>query len=159
MKLSITAALVAAVMCVCAWPTLGQQAPAPAPAAPAAAQGRGGGGRGGVTMGPTKILFITKGHAFDREGLFQMIAHELQESAPQAMESFKPVMKKIYQKHDWQEYGGAPLLGVGGYSLICHGRSDAKAIKNAIRVGKQLVKSKINEHIIEKIAKSIEVEE
>ena len=93
------------------------------------------------------------------EGLFQMIAHELQESAPQAMESFKPVMKKIYQKHDWQEYGGAPLLGVGGYSLICHGRSDAKAIKNAIRVGKQLVKSKINEHIIEKIAKSIEVEE
>jgi glycerol-3-phosphate acyltransferase PlsX len=93
------------------------------------------------------------------EGLFQMIAHELQETAPQAMESFKPVMKKIYAKHDWQEYGGAPLLGVGGYSLICHGRSDAKAIKNAVRVGKQLVKSKINDHIVEKVAASIEVEE
>ena len=93
------------------------------------------------------------------EGIFQMIAHELQETAPQLMEQFKPTMKKIYQKHDWQEYGGAPLLGVGGYSLICHGKSDARAIKNAIRVGKQLVNSKINERIVDKIAKSIEVEE
>jgi glycerol-3-phosphate acyltransferase PlsX len=75
------------------------------------------------------------------------------------MDMFKPVMKKIYAKHDWQEYGGAPLLGVGGYSLICHGRSDAKAIKNAVRVGKQLVASKVNEHIVEKVAASIEVEE
>ncbi len=47
-------------------------------------------------------------------------------------------MKKIYMKHDWQESGGAPLLGVGGYCLICHGRSESRAIKNAIRVGKQL---------------------
>lgn len=93
------------------------------------------------------------------EGLFQMIAHELQETAPQAMEMFKPVMKKIYHKHDWQEYGGAPLLGVGGYSLICHGRSDSRAIKNAIRVGKQIHASKINEKITEKIEKSIQVDD
>ena len=57
----------------------------------------------------------------------------LQEYAPDLLEQFKPVMKKIYQKHDWQEYGGAPLLGVGKYCLICHGRSDSRAIKNAIR--------------------------
>lgn len=75
------------------------------------------------------------------------------------MGSLKPVMKKIYAKHDWQEYGGAPLLGVGGYCLICHGRSEARAIKNAIRVGKDLVTSKINEKIVEQISKSIQVEE
>ena len=73
--------------------------------------------------------------------------------------SFTPVMKKIYHKHDWQEYGGAPLLGVGGYCLICHGRSDSRAIKNAIRVGKQLVNSGVNDKIVEKIRESIPTEE
>jgi glycerol-3-phosphate acyltransferase PlsX len=88
-----------------------------------------------------------------------MIAGELQETAPEMLKSFEPVMKNIYKRHDWQEYGGAPLLGVGGYSLICHGRSKAKAIKNAIRVGKQLVSSTVNERIVEQIAKSIPVNE
>jgi glycerol-3-phosphate acyltransferase PlsX len=64
-------------------------------------------------------------------------------------------MKNIYRRHDWQEYGGAPLLGVGGYCLICHGKSDARAIMNAIRVGKQLVNSGVNGAIIDRIAKSI----
>ena len=66
------------------------------------------------------VLKFTEGMA---EGLFQTILAELQEFAPDLLEQFKPVMKKIYSKHDWQEYGGAPLLGVGGYCLICHGRS------------------------------------
>src|SRR6185503_17062940 len=73
MKLSAKVALVAAVICLCALPLIGQQAPAPAPAAPAAAQGGGGRGGGGATTGPTRILFITKGHPFDREGLFTMM--------------------------------------------------------------------------------------
>ena len=41
------------------------------------------------------------------EGLFQQLAHELQETNPSAMSQFKPAMKTIYAKHDWQEYGGA----------------------------------------------------
>ncbi|MEA2733888.1 MAG: phosphate acyltransferase, partial [Humisphaera sp.] len=98
------------------------------------------------------ILQFTEGIA---EGLFQTIMAELQEFAPELLEQFKPVMKTIYQRHDWQEYGGAPLLGVGGYCLICHGRSDSRAIKNAIRVGKQLVNSGVNDKIVEKIAESI----
>ena len=102
------------------------------------------------------ILKFTEGIA---EGLFQTIMAELQEFAPELLDQFKPVMKKIYQKHDWQEYGGAPLLGVGGYCLICHGRSDTRAIKNAIRVGKQLVNSGVNQKIIERIAKSIPSDE
>jgi glycerol-3-phosphate acyltransferase PlsX len=98
------------------------------------------------------ILKFTEGIA---EGLFQTILAELQEFAPELLDQFKPVMKKIYTKHDWQEYGGAPLLGVGGYCLICHGRSDSRAIKNAIRVSKQLCASNVNNRIIERIEKSI----
>jgi phosphate acyltransferase len=98
------------------------------------------------------VLKFTEGLA---EGLFQTILSELQEFSPEFQEQFKPVMKKLYHKHDWQEYGGAPLLGVDGYCLICHGRSEAKAIKNAIRVAKQLVTSGVNQRIVEKIATSI----
>lgn len=89
------------------------------------------------------------------EGLFQMLMAELQETSPDAVESFKPAMKRIAAKHDWQEYGGAPLLGVGGYCMICHGRSQAKAIRNAIRVGKQVYAAGINQNIIAAIEKSI----
>jgi glycerol-3-phosphate acyltransferase PlsX len=102
------------------------------------------------------VLKFTEGMA---EGLFQTIMAELQEFAPGLLEQFKPVMKNIYQRHDWQEYGGAPLLGVGGYCLICHGRSQGKAIKNAIRVGKQLAGSSVNEKIVKRIEQSIQVNE
>lgn len=98
------------------------------------------------------VLKFTEGMA---EGLFQTILAELSAIAPKLLEEFKPVMKKIYQKHDWQEYGGAPLLGVGGYCLICHGKSDSRAIKNAIRVGRQLCASGVNQKIVERIAESI----
>lgn len=102
------------------------------------------------------VLKFTEGMA---DGLFQTILAELQEFAPDLLEEFKPVMKKIYMKHDWQEYGGAPLLGVGGYCLICHGRSESRAIKNAIRVAKQLVTSGTNKKIIERIEHSIPTED
>jgi phosphate acyltransferase len=102
------------------------------------------------------VLKFTEGMA---DGLFKTILAELQEFAPGLLDQFKPVMKKIYAKHDWQEYGGAPLLGVGGYCLICHGRSEARAIMNAIRVGKQLVNSKVNEMIVKSIEMSIPVNE
>lgn len=98
------------------------------------------------------VLKFTEGLA---EGLFQTIMAELQEIDESLLEQFRPVMKKIYQKHDWQEYGGAPLLGVDGHCLICHGRSDSRAIKNAVRVGKQLVASGVNRTIVQTIAASI----
>lgn len=99
------------------------------------------------------ILKFTEGIT---AGLFQTILAELDaHGGEQAVKDFKPVMKKVYGKLDWQEYGGAPLLGVGGYCLICHGASDARAIMNAIRVGQQLVNSGVNQKIVEKIAASI----
>lgn len=48
---------------------------------------------------------------------------------------------------DYSEYGGAPLLGVKGVSIICHGRSSPRAIKNAVKSAVQAVDSRMNEHI------------
>lgn len=48
---------------------------------------------------------------------------------------------------DYSQYGGAPLLGVKGVSIICHGRSSPRAIKNALKVAVQTVDHKMNEHI------------
>jgi len=98
------------------------------------------------------VLKFTEGMA---DGLFQTIAAEIKQAAPALIKEFQPIMDKIYANHDWQEYGGAPLLGVDGYCLICHGKSEARAIKNAIRVSKQLASSKINEKIVEMIESSI----
>ena len=85
--------------------------------------------------------------------------HGFLEDLRELLEKLGPVMKALHQRHDWREYGGAPLLGVAGYCLICHGRSDARAIKNAIRVGKQLHRSGINAKIVESVQKSIPSEQ
>ncbi len=50
-----------------------------------------------------------------------------------------PTLKRIARRMDYAEYGGAPLLGVDGVVVIAHGRSNAKAIKNAVRQAKQAV--------------------
>lgn len=55
-----------------------------------------------------------------------------------------PAFKRLKKRLDWSEYGGAPLLGIKGVSIICHGRSNSKAIKNAIRVAKEFAENKIN---------------
>lgn len=53
---------------------------------------------------------------------------------------------------DYSEYGGVPLLGVRGVTIICHGRSNANAIKNAIRVAAECAQSRINEKIEAELA-------
>lgn len=64
-----------------------------------------------------------------------------------------PSLKRFKKELDYAEYGGAPLLGVNGPVIIGHGRSNAKAIKNAIRVAKEEVERKFTEKITEAIAK------
>jgi len=59
--------------------------------------------------------------------------------------------QRFKREMDYSEYGGAPLLGVNGVVIIGHGRSNAKAIKNAIRVAKEEVERKFNEKILEAI--------
>ncbi len=51
----------------------------------------------------------------------------------------RPAVRRIRARIDWREFGGAPLLGIDGVAVVAHGRSDARAIKNAVRVARQTV--------------------
>jgi len=87
------------------------------------------------------------------EVLVDMIKHMLQESLEATVtrklgyvlsrEAYRDFRKRV----DYSEYGGAPLLGVKGASIICHGRSNTNAIKNAIRVASEFANGRINEKI------------
>jgi len=59
----------------------------------------------------------------------------------------KPALKNFKKRTDYSEYGGAPLLGINGTSIICHGRSTERAIKNAVRVAIEIAKQKVHEKI------------
>ncbi len=61
-------------------------------------------------------------------------------------------MRRVFRVLDYAEYGGAPLLGVRGVSIICHGSSPARAIKNAISVAVQSVESRLSQHIAAEFA-------
>ena len=58
---------------------------------------------------------------------------------------------KLRQEVDYAEHGGAPLLGVDGVSIIAHGASGGKAIKNAIRVAYESVRHQLNQHMVEAV--------
>ncbi|MDH4099101.1 MAG: phosphate acyltransferase PlsX [Nitrospirota bacterium] len=67
----------------------------------------------------------------------------------------KPAFARFKKRVDYSEYGGAPLLGLNGISIISHGRSSGKAIKNAIRVAKEFHENEINQHIHEGIEENL----
>jgi len=55
----------------------------------------------------------------------------------------RPGVRQLRARVDWREFGGAPLLGIDGVAVIAHGRSDARAIKNAIRVTRDAVDNQL----------------
>jgi phosphate acyltransferase len=59
----------------------------------------------------------------------------------------RPEAKQLFKFLDYSEYGGAPLLGVKGVAIICHGASPARAIRNAVRVAVQMVESHLDQDI------------
>ncbi len=63
----------------------------------------------------------------------------------------KPVFKKLKQRLNYEEYGGAPLLGVDGVVIIGHGRSTSLAIKNAILTSVKYIERDVNSHIKEEL--------
>jgi glycerol-3-phosphate acyltransferase PlsX len=95
-------------------------------------------------------LKLTEGLA---EGLFKTIAKEIALASPELSKSFDPVIKRVWANHDYAEYGGAPLLGVDGVCIICHGRSDHVAIRNAVRVAWEYITSDLNTIISAELAK------
>jgi glycerol-3-phosphate acyltransferase PlsX len=59
----------------------------------------------------------------------------------------RPAFRNFKRRFDYSEYGGAPLLGIKGVSIVCHGSSPANAIKNAIRVARDCCNYRVNEKI------------
>ncbi len=90
-------------------------------------------------------------------GLVQMLTDEVKKSNRMLIKLFSPFLNRLLQKHDYSEHGGAPLLGVNGVFIICHGSSDRRAIKNAISVAYNFARSNINQLIVERIATTPEV--
>jgi phosphate acyltransferase len=91
------------------------------------------------------------------EGLSEMIRGMLREALEATVTRkigyalSRSAYKEFKKRIDYAEYGGAPLLGVKGVCIICHGRSDSNAIKNAIRVAADFASSNMNQRIEEEL--------
>jgi glycerol-3-phosphate acyltransferase PlsX len=94
------------------------------------------------------------------EGVFEVLGQVLKEEISKSYLSklgyllSKKSFSNFRKRFDYEEYGGAPLLGVDGTVIISHGRSSSNAIKNAVRVASELVKREVIRHFLEHLAKN-----
>lgn len=81
------------------------------------------------------------------EATAELIFGRLREEIPRGVRGkmggllIRSGVRRIRERMDWREFGGAPLLGLDGVAVVAHGRSDARAVKNAVRVAKQAVEA------------------
>lgn len=104
---------------------------------------------GHPTRGRTDVI-VTDGFAGNvilkfYESMQRVLIQLLKRSAPQLLGGTE--LAPVFEVLDYSQYGGAPLLGVQKPCIICHGSSNANAIKNAIRVAVQAVRSGLTQHI------------
>jgi phosphate acyltransferase len=92
------------------------------------------------------------------EALAEMVQSMLREEIKRTLQASvgfllsKAAFRRFKQRVDYSEYGGAPLLGVKGCVIICHGRSSAKAVKNAIKFAAEFSRQNLAEKIQAQIA-------
>jgi len=92
------------------------------------------------------------------EGLVEAVSSLLKEALSSTLSSkvgyvlARKAFQNFKKRVDYSEYGGAPLLGVHGVCIICHGGSNTNAIKNAIRVAAEFAEGKVNEKIERELA-------
>jgi phosphate acyltransferase len=83
------------------------------------------------------------------EATAELIFRTLRDEIPKTLQGkvggalIRPGVRRIRARIDWREFGGAPLLGIDGVAVVAHGRSDARAIKNAIRVTRDAVQNQL----------------
>ena len=96
------------------------------------------------------IIKLVEGMA---EGVVRGMATEMAAGLPPELAGqAKKAAKIIMGKYDYNEYGGAPLLGVDGICIICHGASNARGIMNTVRVAKASSTTGVNEQITRLLA-------
>jgi len=83
------------------------------------------------------------------EATAEFLFRNLRDEIPKTMRGklggllIRPGVRQLRARIDWREFGGAPLLGIDGVAVVAHGRSDARAIKNAIRVTRDAVENQL----------------
>lgn len=97
------------------------------------------------------VLKVGEGVA---DGIFHLVQEEVKKSliARLGALALLPALRGLKRRMDYAEYGGAPLLGVDGVCIVAHGRSKAKAIRNAIIMAKQLAEQDLIAAIKEGVA-------
>ena len=98
------------------------------------------------------VLKVSEGLS---ETLLGLIRAEMTKSLPNKLAAavLRNDLRNMGKRLDYAEYGGLPLLGVNGSAIISHGRSKAKAIKNALRVARQTAETGVANAIAEGLAK------
>ena len=88
------------------------------------------------------------------EGIGQILQEEMRQSLLRRLGAVccLPALRGLKRRIDYAEYGGMPLLGVKGGCLIAHGRSDARAIRNALRAAREFVEADVNRRIVEGVS-------
>jgi glycerol-3-phosphate acyltransferase PlsX len=88
------------------------------------------------------------------ETLFSLVRREIMKNILARIGFFlmNRNLKRIYKKLDYSEYGGAHLLGIDGVCIIGHGRSDPNAVKNAVRVAKELLAKNVKDKIQQELS-------
>src|SRR5207248_3007837 len=92
------------------------------------------------------------------EGLFEfvmkLVGKELLTRLNAERELGQQALEALVDRYDYAEHGGAPLLGIDGICIICHGSSGDKAIKNALGVAAKYASTKLNERIVQELEAS-----
>jgi glycerol-3-phosphate acyltransferase PlsX len=96
-----------------------------------------------VGEGAVEFLFST---------LKQEMARLLPSMPTEAGQSISNRLKELKTQFEYHEFGGGPLLGIRGACIICHGSSDARAIRNALRVAGTMAEDRLNAQIVEQLA-------
>ncbi len=83
--------------------------------------------------------------------IFRAVREDLQQGpiAPLALMALKPGFNRLKARFDYERYGGAPLLGIKGVSVVTHGRARSRMIANAIRVASESAEARVPDLIAE----------
>ncbi len=92
------------------------------------------------------VLKLSEGVA---DAVFRMVKRTLEKTTRGRVGGMlvRPAIQELKRSIDFAEIGGAPLIGVRGVVMICHGRSDGHAIKNAIRASSELARAGLTEQL------------
>ncbi|MBN8645803.1 MAG: phosphate acyltransferase PlsX, partial [Planctomycetes bacterium] len=94
------------------------------------------------------MLKLTEGLS---KSLFKAIVHEVMSADPDLAMKVQIALSGLIKKNDYHEYGGAPLLGVNGNCFICHGSSEARTMRAAVRVAREHVLKNVNAAILARL--------